>query len=109
MSDIVRTHVLLPRELLTRIDERVGPRRRSEFVAETLRKEMDRTHLLDLAEAAAAESRRLGRGGGPPEWETPEGTLAWVRAQREIVSERGAAIAAEEEVVWDAISSPPTS
>lgn len=83
MSEMVRTHVLLPKELLERIDERVGPRRRSEFVAETLRKELDRARLLKLAEAAREEARRLGNRGDPPEWDTAEGTLAWVRAQRE--------------------------
>lgn len=85
MGEMVRTHVLLPRDLVKQIDERVGPRRRSEFVATTLRKELDRHNLLKLAEAAAEEAKRLGNGGGPPEWATPEGTLAWVRAQRRTV------------------------
>lgn len=57
----VRTHVRLPKELTTRIDERAGPRRRSESVAETLGKGMDRQHPIKPAEAA--EARRLGNGG----------------------------------------------
>lgn len=83
MSEMVRTHVLLPKELVARIDEHVGSRRRSEFVAETLRKELDRNRILKLAEAARGEARRMGNQGDPPEWATPEGTLAWVRAQRQ--------------------------
>lgn len=96
MGEMVRTHVLLPRDLLERIDERVGSRRRSEFVAETLRKELDRTRLLRLAEATLAETRRLGTGGEPPEWETPEGTLDWVRAQRGGAIEPSGAPSSEE-------------
>jgi Arc/MetJ-type ribon-helix-helix transcriptional regulator len=82
MGEMVRTHVLLPRELVERIDERVGPRRRSEFVAETLRKELDRNRLLELALAASEETRRLGPAAGPPEWATSDGAAAWVRKQR---------------------------
>lgn len=87
MGDMVRTHVLLPRELLTQIDKRVGPRRRSEFVAETLRKELDRVNLIDLFHAAQREARERGHAGDPPEWSTPEGTIAWVRAMREDVDD----------------------
>jgi len=87
MGEMVRTHVLLPKELVARIDQQVGPRRRSEFVAETLRKELDRSHILRLALAARVEARRLGNGGGPPEWATSEGAAAWVRAQRETVAD----------------------
>lgn len=82
MGEMVRTHVLLPKELVGRIDEHVGPRRRSEFVAETLRKELDRRRLLDLMDAAMEEARERGNVGDPPEWNTPEGTLEWVRAMR---------------------------
>ena len=60
----VRAHVGLPIELVTCFDERAGSRRRGEGVAETLRKELDRQHLLNLAEAAASEARRLSNGGG---------------------------------------------
>lgn len=105
MGEMVRTHVLLPRELLERIDERVGPRRRSEFVAETLRKELDRNRLLRLAEEAMDEASRLGTGGGPPEWKTPDGTLAWVRAQRRTADDpsgvRSEAPSSEKEAAWD--------
>ena len=83
MGEMVGTHVLLPRELVEEIDERVGPRRRSEFVAATLREALDRRRQLELFEAAMAEARERGNGGDPPEWDTPEGTLAWVRSMRE--------------------------
>lgn len=83
MGEMVRTHVLLPREMVEEIDERVGPRRRSEFVAETLRKELVRRSQLELLDAAMAEASERGNEGDPPEWDTPEGTLAWVRSMRE--------------------------
>ena len=73
MGEMMRTHVLLPREMVKEIDERVGPRRRSEFVAETLRKELDRQDRLALFEAAMTEARERGNEGDPPEWDTPEG------------------------------------
>ena len=83
MGEMVRTHVLLPRDLVARLDEAAGPRRRSEFVAEALRKELDRRRLVTLMDAAMNEAEERGDDGDPPEWSTPEGTLAWVRAQRE--------------------------
>ncbi len=84
MGDMIRTHVLLPRDLVARIDERVGPRRRSEFVAETLRKELDRQRQVGLMEAALAEARIAPDAHGPADWATSESTRAWVRAQRRI-------------------------
>ena len=83
MGEMVRTHVLLPRELVERVDEVVGPRRRSEFVAETLRKELDRRRLLATMEAVQEAARRTG-GPDVPGWETPESAAAWVRAQRRV-------------------------
>jgi hypothetical protein len=44
---------------------------------------LDRRRLIELADAAMEEARELGDDGDPPEWSTPEGTLAWVRAQRQ--------------------------
>ena len=84
MSEMVRTHVLLPRDLVTRLDEAAGPRRRSEFVAEALRQELDRRRLLTLMDPEMKEAEERGDDGDPPEWSTSEGTLAWVRAQREV-------------------------
>lgn len=95
MGDMMRTHVVLPRELVTRLDDLVGPRRRSEFVAETLRKELDRRRQRVLLDAASKEAKERGNDGDPPEWATPEGTLEWVRAQRRGGTDQWASIPEE--------------
>ena len=80
MSEMVRTHVLLPRDLVTRLDAVAGPRRRSEFVAEALRKELDRQRLVETMERAIGSLADVDIPG----WETSESTREWVRAQRRI-------------------------
>lgn len=84
MGETIRTHLILPRELVERVDKLVGPRRRSEFVAEVLQKELDRRHLVTLFEAAMEEARNAPPDGAPPEWESAESAAEWVRAQRRI-------------------------
>jgi hypothetical protein len=45
-----RAHILLPDDLLGQIDELVGPRGRSQFIAEVARAEVHRRRLLQLLE-----------------------------------------------------------
>jgi metal-responsive CopG/Arc/MetJ family transcriptional regulator len=78
MGEMMRTHVLLPRELVERIDHEVGPRRRSAFVAEAVEEKLNRCRLLELAEEAFGSLA----DSDVPGWETAESTRAWVRAQR---------------------------
>jgi hypothetical protein len=77
-----------PKDLVARIDRELGPRRRSEFVAEPLREKFDRCGLLETMEAAIGSLADLD----VPGWETPESTRAWARAQR-----RGGALPAAAE------------
>ena len=91
MGEMVRTHVLLPRELVARVDTEVGPRRRSEFVAEALQEKLDRHRQLRLAEKAFGALAEVD----VPGWETTEATRAWVRAQRRIGEDPAAAGATE--------------
>jgi len=49
----VKTHLVLPRELLLEIDKFVSPRRRSEFVAEAAREKLERLRLDNAIEKAA--------------------------------------------------------
>jgi Arc/MetJ-type ribon-helix-helix transcriptional regulator len=84
MGEMTRIHILLPRNVVARIDARVGPRRRSEFIAATLRKELDRQRRVGLMAAALAEARIAPDAHGPPDWATSESTRAWVRAHRHI-------------------------
>jgi metal-responsive CopG/Arc/MetJ family transcriptional regulator len=45
-----RIHIVLPTELIAEIDAEVGPRRRSAFLAETARAELNRRKLLAFAQ-----------------------------------------------------------
>jgi hypothetical protein len=82
--EAVRTHVVLPKEFVEQLDELVGPRHRSGFIAEAAQEKLAR---LKLGEA-------LGRMKGAladvdiPGWETPESTSEWVRASRRAWDER---------------------
>jgi metal-responsive CopG/Arc/MetJ family transcriptional regulator len=44
----VRTHVLIPEEILQEVDALVGPRRRSEFFAEAATEKLARDRLSHL-------------------------------------------------------------
>jgi hypothetical protein len=65
--------------LIKEIDRIVGPRRRSQFVTAAITRELKREKLLK----AMREVSALPPVHDVPEWETPEGTLRWVREIRE--------------------------
>lgn len=72
----VRTHVLLPEDLVRDIDALVGPRGRSAFIVETARNEVRRKKLLDFLSS------------DEPAWkdenhpELADGAAKWVRKLR---------------------------
>lgn len=73
-------HVMLPEKLVEEIDARVGPRRRSEFIAETLEAAMHRERFrAALIKAAGSIDLK-----DYPEWFTPEKVDEWVRRSREL-------------------------
>lgn len=71
----VRTHVMLPKELLERLDELVDKRKRSEFVAEALESALRRRELLAALDAVAGETDIPDI----PEWDDVD---AWIRESR---------------------------
>jgi hypothetical protein len=71
-----RTHVILPKELIAEIDALVGPRGRSAFLAETLRSELKRRHML----AFLNRNEPAWRDENHPE--LAAGSAAWVRKSR---------------------------
>lgn len=75
-----RVHIVLPTDVLADVDDLVGPRERSRFVAEATRELVRRKRMLKAFDEMAGS---LVGAGTPPEWETPEGTDAWVRGLRE--------------------------
>jgi metal-responsive CopG/Arc/MetJ family transcriptional regulator len=80
----VRTHVILPGELVRRVDALVGQRRRSRFFAEAVSEKLARIELLALAEAAAGSLP----AGLVPEWDSSESAAQWVHDLRQLDNER---------------------
>lgn len=74
-----RTHVILPKDILARIDRLVGQRRRSQFLAEAARREIEHIELLEVARAAAGSAR----GEAGPWGETPESIASWIADLRD--------------------------
>jgi len=75
----VRTHVILPKEIVATIDRLVGSRRRSRFLADAARREIAHLELVELAHAAAGSAK-----GKPSPWgETAESIAQWVSDLRE--------------------------
>lgn len=79
IAEGVRTHVVIPRDVLDEVDRVAGQRKRSEFVTEALREKLQRERqahaLRDGIGALASEDY--------PEWRTPRKTSAWVRRTRD--------------------------
>jgi hypothetical protein len=72
-----RAHVLLPDDLLADIDALVGPRRRSAFLIDVLRQEVNRRRLL----AALGDPEPAWKDEDHPE--LAQGAAAWVRRLRD--------------------------
>jgi hypothetical protein len=86
-GETIRTHVVLPRELVEAVDQIVGSRRRSQYVEEALiervKRDQQRRVLREMAETGSVLSDEVY-----PYWSTPERTSAWVRQLRREADER---------------------
>lgn len=71
----MRLHISLESDLVEELDRRVGRRRRSAFIAETIRHALDDHRRWDEIESAIGAISDRGH-----EWD--EDPAAWVRAQR---------------------------
>jgi hypothetical protein len=80
VTEMVRTHVLLPKDVVEEIDRSVGERRRSAFLTEAARRELRRARQRRALEELAGSLKDVD----VPGWETPESTAEWVRQQRRI-------------------------
>ena len=74
----VRTHVVLPDDLVEEIDRIAGKRKRSEYIAEAIREKLN----YDKLGKALEESAGILDPADYPEWSTPEKVSAWVRDLR---------------------------
>ena len=77
----MRLHIALDDELVADLDRRVGPRRRSAFIAELIRRGLDDERRWDDIEAALGGLSDAGH-----DWD--DDPAGWVRAQRRNDSRR---------------------
>lgn len=71
----MRLHIALDDDLVADLDRRVGPRQRSAFIAELIRRGLDDERRWDEIESALGGIPDTGH-----EWD--DDPSAWVRAQR---------------------------
>lgn len=71
----MRLHIALDDALVAELDRRVGPRRRSAFIAELIRRGLDDERRWDDIEASLGQLPDHGH-----DWDADP--AAWVRAQR---------------------------
>lgn len=75
----MRTHVIMSRALVAKIDRLVGARRRSRFISDAVARELAHRELVAAAEAAIGS----GRGQDRPWGNTPASIAAWVHDDRQ--------------------------
>jgi metal-responsive CopG/Arc/MetJ family transcriptional regulator len=80
----MRTHIIVPDELLNAVDALVGARRRSKFFVEAASEKLAHVRLVQAARKAVGSLADVDI----PEWETPERARAWVRGSRQAVGAR---------------------
>lgn len=83
-KETVRTHVVLPKELVESVDELVGPRGRSSFLTEAVEEKLARVRLMQTAKEAAGSLADVEIPG----WETSETAAEWVRGLRRTDDEK---------------------
>lgn len=74
----MRTHIIVPEELIEEIDRIAGKRKRSRFVEEAIREKLEREALG----RAMKEVKGMLDPADYPEWSTPEKVSAWIRESR---------------------------
>jgi metal-responsive CopG/Arc/MetJ family transcriptional regulator len=77
----MRVHITLDDELVSELDRRVGPRRRSPFVAQAVRQALEDERRWELIESALGSIADHGH-----EWD--EDPAAWVSEQRRLDATR---------------------
>jgi predicted transcriptional regulator len=74
----IPVNLSLPEDLVEALDEVAGPRRRSAFAEEALRRAIRREKLRIVTERYAGSLKAEDY----PHWRTPEDVVAWVRMMR---------------------------
>lgn len=78
VRETMRTHVVLPKELVEEVDRLVGQRKRSAFLTEAVSEKVAR----ERRDRALARTAGFLAPGSHPEWASPEDVSAWVRELR---------------------------
>jgi len=76
--ETMRTHVVIPKDLVASVDELVGKRARSKFFADAAAEKLARARLSRLAQNVAGSLADVD----VPGWESGEAAQEWVRASR---------------------------
>jgi hypothetical protein len=80
-----RAHVVLPEDLLLRIDRTIGKRKRSRFLVEAAEEKLERDRLIAAIDAAAGSWKAKDH----PEWKKAGGANASLREMRKDWDRRG--------------------
>jgi hypothetical protein len=83
-EDAMRTHVVVPEDLLAEVDRLIGPRRRSQFFVDAVAEKVARIKLADVAAKAAGALKEVSI----PDWNTAEKARNWVRGSRQADEQR---------------------
>lgn len=76
--DMMRTHVVMPKEIIRTIDDLVGRRARSKFLTEAAEEKLRRLRQRTALDKVAGSLRDVDIPG----WETPEAASEWVAKSR---------------------------
>jgi len=82
-TEMIKSHLVIPKEILESIDKLVGKRKRSKFITEIARKELKRIRLQRALDKAAG----AWKDNDHPELKE-KGTYRWVRDLREEAEQR---------------------
>jgi len=75
----MRAHVVMPKEVVAKIDRLVGARRRSRFINDAVARELAHLELMEAAEAAMGSAKSESRPWG----DTAESIAQWVHDDRQ--------------------------
>ncbi|MCH8893275.1 MAG: ribbon-helix-helix protein, CopG family [Chloroflexi bacterium] len=74
----MRTHVILPEDLVRSVDALAGKGKRSQFIEEAIREKV----RIDTLRAALEATAGILSAEDHPEWATSEKVASWVRESR---------------------------
>jgi len=80
----MRTHVILPEDLVEAVDAQAGKGKRSQFIEEAIREKL----RIDALHAALEATSGAFSASDHPHWDTPGKVAAWVRDSRRKSDER---------------------